>query len=176
MRQDTPFQQKRAGGARARRAIFWWSVSLGLLLLALNVAFFFLLAFSAAWGIHPDLGELASNEDPYLELKYLLLLSLVFLLVGLFLGKGLGKMEAVWWANSIACLIGSCGMVAVALIMVIFGLGAEAAGWLFISVVAAWPVLIGAEAVACVGGGALGGLIGSSFLHRRSVPDGQSLT
>lgn len=171
MAQDASAHQNRRS-VRSRRALFWWSLSLGLLLFAFNAAFFFLLAFSTAWGVNPNLGELSSHEDPFLDLKFFLLISLLCFLAGLVLGRGLGKLGTVVWVNGLACLIGSGIMVVVATIMVIFGIGAEEAGWTFIFVAAGAPFLIGVEALFGVGGGTFGGLIGSRFLHRRSAPIG----
>lgn len=175
MAPDASAQQKQ-GEVRFRRALFWWSLSLGLLLFAVNVVFFFLLAFSTTWGVNPNLSELSCCEDPYLDLKFFLLLSLLFFLAGVLLGRSLEKMRTVVWVNSVACLIGSGAMVALAAIMVIFGIGAEEAGWTFLFVVAGAPFLIGVEALFGVGGGALGGLIGSRFPHWRSAPDGEIRT
>lgn len=171
MAQNTSSRQKR-GGTRSRRVLFGWSLSLGLLLFTLNAAFFFLMAFSTAWGVNPNLGELSSNEDPNLDLKFFLLVSLLFFLAGVLFGRGVERMGTMLWVNIIACLIGSGSMVALAAIMVIFGIGAEEAGWTFIFVASGAPFLIGIEALFGVGGGALGGLIGSRFLRRRSAPEG----
>jgi hypothetical protein len=160
-----------ASSHKKRRTLFWWSFGLGFFLFALNVAFVFLVAFSTAWGVNPNLGELSSNGDPYLDLKFFLLVSFLFFLAGLVLGRSVRKIGVVLWLNIIACLLGSGAMVVIATIMVILGIGAKEAGWTFILVAAGAPFWIIVEEVAGVSGGMLGGLIGSHFLRKRLVSD-----
>jgi ABC-type Co2+ transport system permease subunit len=156
--QDSSFGQK-------RRLLFWWIFSLSLLLFALNVAFFFLIAFSTAWNVRPNLREL-SNEDPYLGPQFLLVVSFIFLLAGMVAGSRTGKMSVVIRGTLIACFLGSVAMVPVAIFMVVSGIGAKEAGWTFIFLAAGAPFLILPEGIAGVIGGAVGGLIGSHFLRR----------
>ena len=172
MAQDSSSQQKQGEVVHSRLALLWWTLGLGFCLFVFNVAFIFLVAFSTAWGINPNLGELTS-EDPFLDFKFFLLISLLCLLAGMLLGRSVGKMNTVVWVCAIGCLIGSGAMVAVAVIMLISGIGAEAAGDIFFYVAAGWAYLIGVEEVFGVAGAALGGLIGSCLLHKRSASDGK---
>ena len=170
--ESLPQKRKRSLGAN-----FWWILNSSLILFAWNAAFwvllfggvFFYVTFDIDWS-----GWFIQNSGAIL-LTYLLLLLLVYFVVGTLRGLVTGRAGQAVLVSSSACFFS--GFAAFILLPIVFTLPDSEAMetgryWAYYGV---GLLLLGCQMVLAVLVAGGGGLIGSRFLHRQSIPGGAVL-
>jgi sugar lactone lactonase YvrE len=153
-------------GKRGGRAEFLWSILLSLLLVVLTAAVLFLKYFVIPYqDISPDFGLLSRQNPNLLYVQYLLLSFLLLLFAGVLSGSTTGKLRAATRMSVRVSLIGFFSIFVLALVFGFMfssdaGLELLAFGFDGQAVLFGLPLLL-----LGIGGGVLGGVLGSHVLH-----------